>query len=360
MSRFLKWLFVNGAVLLVGVLLLEGFFGGWFVSPKLNRLNILRSVERVFEVDGLYDSDRETATYTRDAYGLRGSHARPSAIDMLTVGGSTTDQRYLDDEQTWQAYLEEELRARDVPATIGNAGVDGQTSFGHIKSFEWWFPELGLKAGLILFYIGLNDFYFDEPRRYDEIVGEERVVPWRRQLHDKSALAHVLRTVRGTFRAHVTQKINHGKVDYALVEWSETPLQSSYDSLMAPYLAGYESRLRELVKRTRAMGAEPIFATSPTRNYRWNADGGLVGIARELDYHGATINGVDFYHMMRRLDAVTGRVAQETGVPFFDYTAALESQLTDAHYYDHNHMTPAGAKFLAEAMADDFEPLIRE
>jgi hypothetical protein len=41
--------------------------------------------------------------------------------------------------------------------TVANAGVDGQSTVGHIMNFKWWFPNIPrLAPDYILFYLGLN------------------------------------------------------------------------------------------------------------------------------------------------------------------------------------------------------------
>jgi hypothetical protein len=105
------------------------------------------------------------ATYTRDAWGLRGSAETLKEIDIVTVGGSTTDQRYLDDGTTWQSVAERELRAAGRPLVLTNAGVDGQSSVGHAFNFRYWFPLLhGLQPRIVLFYVGINDVLKGEDR----------------------------------------------------------------------------------------------------------------------------------------------------------------------------------------------------
>jgi len=150
---------------LIGILLIELFFGGWFNNNnQLSNLGIIRDVKFEYDVSHLYDTDNPTINYSRDTYGLRGisTFEEPSTIDILTVGGSTTDQRYLDDSKTWQEVLERELAKEtpEDPMLVSNAGVDGQSTYGHLKSFELWFSKIEkLQPKMILFYVGINDFY---------------------------------------------------------------------------------------------------------------------------------------------------------------------------------------------------------
>ena len=89
------------AVLLVGTeLILRATDDGW---GRTLRLNIVRSRSFDFDVSNLYPSRSPTVRYVRDRYGLRGDCGPPSKIDILTVGGSTTDQRFLAQDATSHA-----------------------------------------------------------------------------------------------------------------------------------------------------------------------------------------------------------------------------------------------------------------
>ena len=91
--RFLGIVAVNLALLAVGLAALELAFGGWLDSRKLNRLNLIRDSRYAYDVSKIYADPDPIITYSRDRFGLRGSFSSPEEIDLLTVGGSTTDQR---------------------------------------------------------------------------------------------------------------------------------------------------------------------------------------------------------------------------------------------------------------------------
>ena len=52
---------------------------------------------------------------------------------ILTIGGSTTDQRFVSDGYTFQDYLYINLNKE---FKIYNGGVDGQSTLGHIYSIK--------------------------------------------------------------------------------------------------------------------------------------------------------------------------------------------------------------------------------
>lgn len=339
--RVISILSVNLFIALAGVLILELFFGNWVKSDNLNRLSILRNRTLNYDLGGLYGGPDKTVRYTRDQYGLRGSFDSPSSIDILTLGGSTTDQRYITDGRTWQDVLQRRFTASGRRVIVANAGVDGQSSVGHIKSLDWWLPYIpGLKPKYMLFYIGLNDFYKVDTYDSEALSFSERPTALN-AIRERSALYHVLRTLYGIYLSRVRHGIGHGHVDFGRVRWTRQPLQTSYDALMQKPLKEYEARLDILIGKTKAFGAMPIFVTQPPREYRLDADF-LEGIASTSPYRGVEINGVDSFHMMRKMDDATLSACQRHGCICVDMSKAARWE--DDDFYDYAHMTPKGAE----------------
>jgi len=352
-NQFLAVLAVNFLLLATGIVAVELIFGGWLDARHLNRLNILK--DRVFrhDVSGLYVSEKPLITYSRDQYGLRGSYGSPANIRILTVGGSTTDQRHIRDGETWQDVLQRRFAQAGLNVAVANAGVDGQSSFGHIADFKWWFPDIpGLAPEYILFYVGLNDYHRDAADRFDQFVSDGRNPSIADRIRDNSAIWHLLKTLNGVYKAMVVSKIGHQRVKFDEIKWVREPLQSNYD-FMAPRLDAYAARLRLLADLTRQAGAVPVFVTQPSRHYRV-VPGGIEGEARVTLYDDRRLNGVDFRHAMRKSDGVMKAVAAEKGALYVDLASRVE--WVDADFYDLVHMTPQGAgkvgMFLYEALKD--------
>ena len=95
--------------------------------------------------------DLGVVRYSRDRWGLRGNHSDPSDINILTIGGSTTDELYSDDSETWSARLQQLFAQAGVPAVVGNVGINGHLTVGHINSMEFWLSRIPqLKPKVIL------------------------------------------------------------------------------------------------------------------------------------------------------------------------------------------------------------------
>jgi len=347
-KRALAILSANAVVLAFGIAVIELAFGAWLGTNKLNRLNLIRDCVLKYDVSAMYDVPNPIITYSRDRYGLRGSHATPSSIDILTVGGSTTDQRYIRDGETWQDVLQRRFEKAGRTVIVANAGVDGQSTFGHAMNFKWWFPNIpGLAPDYVLFYVGLNDFYIDVGDEWDHLLGDDRSFSLSRTVSENSALWHLARTLRGMYRAEV-QEIRHRSTDFQGVEWTPQALQNDY-GFMKPRLDAYARRLRILSDMTQELGAKPIFVSQPSRKYRLTPQG-IEGLDKVSSYGGHQVNGVDYCHMMKRLDRVTEAVSIEKGARFVDL--ASHADWDDADFYDFEHMTPQGAEKVGNLLYD--------
>lgn len=83
--------------LVVSLLLIELLFGYWIKDDpwrKTEHLYIIRDQSFLWNTQKLYGDAIPTVQYSRNKYGLRDSCGVPSEIEILTIGGSTTDQRY--------------------------------------------------------------------------------------------------------------------------------------------------------------------------------------------------------------------------------------------------------------------------
>src|SRR5262249_49465386 len=150
---------------------LELAFGNWFeafVPPQKAVVN--RSYKYRQELYFPYGD----VLYRRDKYGLRGSHETVSEIELVTVGGLTTDHHSRTEGQTWQDVLRALTGVR-----VANAGVDGMTSFGHLVAVSEWLhgiPNFSPKN--YLHFIGVNDAALIQESRQHDFDRSGRLNPW--------------------------------------------------------------------------------------------------------------------------------------------------------------------------------------
>jgi lysophospholipase L1-like esterase len=359
--KFIKTLFLNITVLLVLFIIIELIFGSWiFKKNHLKNLNIPFDVELKYGVEKLYSNNNEKITYSRDKYGLRGlsTFNHPEKIDILTIGGSTTDQRFIDDSETWQEILENNLKNNNINLSIGNAGVDGQSTIGHIKNFEVWFPYIpNLKPKYIFFYIGINDFFTDEKNYsiYDEIRKSNDLLE---TIKNNSAIHNLYRKIKGVYLSHIIE-LEHKIEDFNKIEKVNKGLVSDYDALPKEFytkLFNYEKRIELLIKKSKTLGAEPIFITQPSRLYSIT-DTALTGLNKEMYYYNQQINGVDYYYINEKLNSVIKKQCAKNNLILIDLSNM--KNLTDEDFYDVSHNTKNGAKKIGEEIAKQLIPLLK-
>ena len=150
--------FISVLLILFLFELLNGF---WFRSPlekNLLNLNALYSVDIKINPNDFYPSSNDIS-YSRNSYGLRVNCQNSKNINLVSIGGSTTDQRYIDLENTFSYILQEEITKNTGAAfCVANAGVDGHNLSNHIHSFENWFPLIpSFNPQYYLLNVGIND-----------------------------------------------------------------------------------------------------------------------------------------------------------------------------------------------------------
>jgi hypothetical protein len=322
---------------------LELAFGNWIFPDRLNRLNICRDQTLRYTVDHLYDHDGKEIVYSRDKWGFRGDYPSVSEIDILTIGGSTTDQRYITDGETWPDVLQQEFLRHDREVYVVNAGVDGQSTYGHIRNFEWWFANIpDLEVRYFLFYIGINDFYRQAAGMGDTIrKRESRVGGVGEYVASKSALCDLGRKLEGVLMASRYNAAHEG-IPHEPDTWVDHPRQRDHEALLAAELDQYEHRLHQLCDRVEALGAKPIFVTQSARRLYDVTEDGIKGTPEVGVFRGKPINGVDYCHMMRLLNDRTMSMAQQRGAVCIDLDRQVEFDLA-VDLYDHSHATPSGA-----------------
>ena len=350
---------VNMVLLSFGLMVLELWFGNWIDPYRLDLLNIPRNVDMRFDVSHLYASETETVVYRRDRYGLRGPYDSPASIDILTIGGSTTDQRAISEGETWQDVLSQEFASHGLPMTVANAGVDGQSTYGHIKDFDLWFPRVpDLRARFVLFYVGLNDFWADAASSFDDLrekATSTTAWSWSAAIRERSALYYLYRTVRGMAHARLAYRLDHHHVDWDRVAYVDRPAVSDHERLMRERLRAYEERLKQLVVKVRDMHARPIFVTQVYWSYKLHR-GTVLGTAATRRYGDAEINGVDLYHMINLINSVTMRVCKASDAVCIDLAGELA--FDDADFYDGAHNTPRGAAKVGRYLYTRLAPVL--
>lgn len=334
--------------------MLEAIYGGW--RDPMQLLYLQRNLTMHFRVQAPeIKAENRDVYYSRDGWGLRGEYGRPGDIDILTVGGSTTDQLYVTDGKTWQDVLQERFKAAGKDIRVANAGVSGRTTFGHLEDFRLWFPNIeGLKPRYVLFYVGINDMFFDNPGRKRDRVDRAHIrdTDIKQWIRENSATYYVYRTLIGLYGARKND-LTRTSLDFRNGTWTGEPVRSDYAEVLQPRLEGFRDRLHRLAEIVVRWGAVPVFVTQSRGDYLLQ-DGGVLGLvetkSRAEENHRDGLlgvmnrdaaNGVDYYLMLRLFNHVTLEVCRDVGGICIDLFGELEFSIGD--FYDHVHNTVSGS-----------------
>jgi hypothetical protein len=341
--KFFNWklIYINFFILVTGVIFLELFFGDWLKDNNLNQLMLIRNSDWVFRIvdDHPYPYDKKYIHYSRDQWGLRGESFRnPSDVKMLTVGGSTTDQRYITEGETWQDVMARTLMSHGIDFPVANAGIDGHSTFGHILALKTWLSQIeGLEPEFIGFYVGINDLLRQEGNEYDMNLGYyyDDGLHFIRKIMQKSALYHAFRIINGALIVK-SKKAGHSKVDFSSLDW-ETETWSrrkieEYSGEHREALDQYASRLDLLCTLTRTFGSTPVYITQANSR----------GFDRGKQFEYSRTLGNESAYALRAVNNVTMNACRSCSRAIC-IDMARELRFVSSDYYDTAHNTPAGA-----------------
>lgn len=338
--------------------------------------------------DGELPGVTGSAHFVMNSIGLRADELPPDAdFRVLAIGGSTTLDAYLDQDETWTKRLQRRLEAAPggPRVWVGNAGKSGHRTREHRLQARELLAELP-PMDVVVMMAGANDMLrrLSEDERYDPHFfahdGAEadllplafdyvplhlrRSVPFyeRTQLWTRirAVKRQMVRTAKGRASGSVedVEGVN-------LRNWRENrraalAIRESLPDL-EPALAEYADSLTQIAAVVREHGARPIFVTQPSI---WRADlpeplqrllwlGGIgdfqhVGARAEYYSLGALARAIDRYN--QTLLAVCRREAMQC----IDLASLLSKD--DTVFYDDAHFNEAGADLVSRVIADALLP----
>jgi lysophospholipase L1-like esterase len=358
LKRAARVLLINLAVLLAFALVIELTLGSWLFGANLGALDVHTNVH--FRIaDSPHYPPGTVTHYNRDRHGLRGDYGGdPARITLLAVGGSTTAEVTIGDNDTWSSVLARGLRANGLPITIANAGSDGHSTLGHIKAFDLWFSKIpGLKPRYILYFIGINErgVAADANAGADTLVHSTQFRRIRSYVENNSAILRGIRVAHGWFAARRIG-VHHGtgKVETKDSKWVWAKVPADLSERLRPQLDAYRERLKVLHAKTLAFGATPIYVTQINGNGRiMNLGQNLDGVVAEIEGSGGGLSfaELDLYNDVLR------KFCAETKARCIDLAAEIKFGPGD--FYDTYHTTPQGSRKIGEFLAAKIGPLLQ-
>ena len=298
---------------------------------------------------------------TRNSLGLRGPELPvdwKNELTVITIGGSTTECHFLNDDKTWPYLLGRELSDSFPHCWLNNAGLDGHSTYGHIVLLNDYIKKL--RPRVIVFLTGINDVETEEPTFHDKLNIRGAYPDFRHYIFWNSEVLNLcLNLVRG-WRA---QKFNNTTNAVLVLDSSRRLILS--DSVMqkrlaaqAPFIAGYKRRVEQLADTCLAWGILPVFVTQPNQ-FGFGKDP-VTGTDLALfpcDPNDDQLNGGLMWEMLERYNDVVRGLPVEKGVPVIDLARLMPKN--SLYYYDMSHFTNRGAEEVSGILATAMIPVLR-
>ena len=228
--RITKVASLNIIFLLLFLSIVEFFLGNWrnnfFGSNEYIQIpHLTRNKTYKYDARNLYSSKKQiNIIYKRDKFGYRSKDLTSIRPIVLTIGGSTTDQHYVTEGNTFQDNLDLKVKKYDFV----NGGVDGQSSYGHLLSISNWHSKFLDKDNIdtIIFYIGINDRKLINKEFTDWDFAQSNKSYIKNLLKDNSFFISKLLVIRNRIKFYLSSK----NINYDLLS-SYTPRVQDFEKI---------------------------------------------------------------------------------------------------------------------------------
>ncbi|MFI5124704.1 MAG: SGNH/GDSL hydrolase family protein [Chitinophagales bacterium] len=329
-------------------------------SIKEGKLILPANQKKVFTNTWIKKLDHKIY-YSRNSLGFRGPELPDSIsklISVLTIGGSTTECRFLSDSCTWPFILYQLLKNRNNSIWLNNAGIDGHSTFGSLLLLDEY--AVKLKPDYALFLLGINDVEIDEPDQFD-LMTEKKIATNSFPGFIKSLLNHTElgRTAFNFYHIQLAYRKGLIHREINMKDLIDAPLSAEVINRRIAnqdkYIRAYRQRVLEMIVKCEGAGIKPVLITQPS----------LFG-----DYTDPATNipvGKKWTKGDERPDncKLAGKVLELYNDVLRSFSGRCivvdldrEMPKNSAYYYDFIHYTNAGAKKVAEILYNQLEPLV--
>jgi lysophospholipase L1-like esterase len=342
----IKLYVINILIFFLLILLIEIFSGNLINKSKIDCNYVLCNANYSYE-NQLYIPNEKLIFYRKDQYGFRyRGDTKLNKIDILVIGGSTTDERYLNIEDTWTYNLEQLFKNK---TQVINAGIDGQSTKGHIWNFNNWFNKINnFKTKYIIFYVGINENDNDNGR-YDNQLDTRNVYNF---------VKIILRKNNGFFYNNLNKIINIKDKDN--VGHNSKRLTNNFTEVKHDILTEErkysnlknqtKERIEELIKLSRSINSVPIFITQKT--LRWKIEDDNKN-KKEVIY--SIDDSINYYAKEKIISDAIINTCIINNVIYINAFDNLKLNTEDT--YDYVHTNPKGSKKISEFIYENLREI---
>ena len=321
--------------------------------------------EIIHHEHGLGKLDK-VVVHQRNSLGFRGPEPPadfPRNLTIVTVGGSTTECFDLAGDKTWSHALGVKLQRDFQPLWLNNAGLSGNSTFGHHILMKDYLVKL--KPKVVIFLVGINDLGVRGEREFDQRIHGVNFRSLERFLASAAVRSELAAAALNLYRYYFPksvminnqndpQEIDFEKLPY--FEVSDTARAAMIKDHQDHYLRPYKARLEKLITICREHNILPVLLTQPVLYGEGAAEAGGVDLGHR--FVAQDMDGATAWQVLELYNGVTREVGRERGVLVIDL--AREMPKNSAYYFDLMHYTNAGAARLADIIAAHLGPVLAQ
>jgi lysophospholipase L1-like esterase len=281
---------------------------------------------------------------TTNMWGFRGEEPPEEWDDYLTIvtiGGSTTANYYLDDSLTWSNVLQQGLREIDPRVWVGNAGIPRHSAETHALFVREVLSSI--RPDVALFLVGANDMGpFRSRQVNEERLPDSGIRTW---LFGRSMTLQLLYKIK---KAYIDgAPVITGTVDPYFVEEPLTVREPPFPDDLHDILADpdfYRERIRTLIHECRSLGILPVFMTQPRLYDDTEYWRGILACQIWTGGQNVEVSAATNWRMQQTLNSDLLEVCRQEDVGAFDLAGEIPHSRD--YFYDSMHMTEKGAELV--------------
>jgi lysophospholipase L1-like esterase len=296
-------------------------------------------------------------SFTINNMGFRGGKLeQPKPADefrIFMIGGSTTECLYLDDSESIDAIVQDQLTERSgtsLAVRVYNAGKSGDAIDDHASMLVHRIVQL--QPDIISVFAGVNDltrsiYGYDYLHRVQERGA--KALPLAKLLVTEFQLprrAHYLLKRFAPTEQELQETITRVSNYAEKVELRKSvPVSDEHPELN---LEAYANYLRTIIGVARGHGIDLVFMTQPSS---WNSQiDSSIGDWHWMSYRFGVVYREDFMdEALESYNDVMRAIAEEHSVPVYDLARSLPK--SSAYFYDDVHLNVGGAATAGEGLA---------
>ena len=347
MKKTLIYVFLLFFILII----FELFNGFWFRSQlekNILNLNALYDIDIKINPNDYYQNN-QNISYVRNKYGLRINCQKIHDIDIVSIGGSTTDQRYIDYKDTFSYILQEKLSKHlGSSICIANSGVDGHRLVSNIDSLENWFPLIpSFNPKYYLLNIGINDSALISTKSLQSTSNNNTFLSYLKfQVISNSYLYWFSKKIQNIIGINLNQYgvLNHKKGIKKDFEYTSFKKSHKFENDIILNSDIFASNYERIIKIITARGAKPICVTQQALFVKNG-----MGIDKAFPYKDTYLNGLDLQFSLNLINKKITEICSNENALIVNIE---NNHFTESDFYDFVHHNPQGSKKLANLIFD--------